>query len=335
MNSTAVRSTVVFVHGIFSSGVIFKDMSDACTARGVFEACVTFEYDYHRDLEDNAQALTDLLARIEGPVVLVCHSMGGLVARLAVLSGDAPTVRRVIMLATPNFGAMRTATAGLLAQLVLQATGRVSAVFRHPGILELTRISQLMKEPIATGETFARGVEYVSLPARYFHEGRAILDCGDWADGRMSTRLFAALGVGFELLALFPLWAPQIQRPHDGIVEERSNAFVPEGAGRRSEKHASIVDPEKWGYTYAHVSIERCDDLNHVMIHSDPEVIELVVALAAAESLSEWYADLTVEQRLEITVQPTPPGRSRIKRASSSTSRSSSRVRTTAGSRRP
>lgn len=303
MESTR-KPTTVFVHGILSSGDIFAALKAACAASGEFDDCLLFEYDYHRGLEDNGNVLATLLGTVDGPVVLICHSMGGLVGRLAVLTGRVPHVKRLIMLATPNFGAIRTSTAGLLAQLVLRATGRVSAIFRHPGILELTRAPQIMAKAIAKGEPAARAVEYVSIPGLYFHEGRGSLDFGHWSGTPASTKLFAGLNVGFELMSLFPLWAPQVQRPHDGIVEERSNAMVPEGAGRRCEKHASIADPDRWGYTYAHVSTPRCDELNHVMIHSDPAIIDLVVRLGAARSLREWQENLTPQQRLVITVEP-------------------------------
>ena len=299
--------TVVFVHGILSSGTTFDGMKKVFQQRESFAACLPFEYDYNNELKANGERLAKFLADIDGDIVLVGHSMGGLVARLAVLTGIVSTVRRVIMLGTPNFGAMRTASAGLLAQLVLQATGRVSAVFRRPGILELTRIPAIMKDAIASGEPHARNVEYVTIPALFFNEARGSLEFGEWSGTPRSTKLFATLGVGMELLSLFPLWAPQMDRPHDGIVEERSNTLVPDAAGRRSEKRRTLTDPLQWGYTYAHVVTERCDDLNHVTLHLDPLVIELVADIAAAPSLLDWHRGLTPEQRLGVTILPPPP----------------------------
>lgn len=307
MTTSAFRPTVVFVHGILSSGATFDAMKQVFQQRGSFAACLAFEYDYNSELKANGRRLAELLAGIDGDIVLVGHSMGGLVARLAVLTGIVTSVRRVIMLGTPNFGAMRTASAGLLAQLVLQASGRVSAVFRRPGILELTRIPAIMKGAVAAGEPHARNVEYVTIPALFFNEGRGSLEFGEWTGTPRSTKLFAALGVGMELLSLFPLWAPRMDRPHDGIVEERSNTLAPDAAGRRSEKRRTLTDPLQWGYSYAHVVTERCDDLNHVTLHLDPLVIDLVADLAAAPSLLDWARGLTPEQRLAVSISPAPP----------------------------
>jgi pimeloyl-ACP methyl ester carboxylesterase len=298
---------VVFVHGILSSGATFDVMKKVFEARSVFD-CRTFEYDYNRPLKMNGARLAGLLSGLTGDIVLVGHSMGGLVARLALLTGTVPNVKRVIMLGTPNFGAMRTASAGLLAQLVLQTTGRVSAIFRRPGILELTRIPKIMKDEIARGEPHARQVEYVTIPALFFNESRGSVEFGEWSGTTTSTKLFATLGIGLELLSVFPLWAPQMQRPHDGIVEERSNDLAPDAAGRRSEKRRTLQDAKQWGYSYAHITTDRCDDLNHVTLHRDPVIIELVADLASAKSIGDWWRGLTPEQRLAISVSPSPAG---------------------------
>jgi pimeloyl-ACP methyl ester carboxylesterase len=306
--TSLTRPTVVFVHGILSSGAIFKPLHDACKATGAFTDLRAFEYDYNRGLADNGRQLALVLNTVDSDVILICHSMGGLVGRLAVLGGTVPQVRRLIMLATPNFGAMRTATAGLLAQLTLRTVGHVAAIFRRPGILELTRAPQIMRNAIANGERAARDVEYVTSPGRYFHKYRDALEWGDLTTGSLSTKAFIGTTVGLEaLLGLFPLWSPVIEKPHDGVVEETSTSLVPAGAGRRTEKNASITDAARWGYTYAHVSTPRCDELNHVMIHSDPEIVRLVVDCATAESLQAWVDGLTPEQRLDISIEPPPP----------------------------
>lgn len=298
--------TVVFVHGILSSGNTFDVMKEVFEARGSLE-CRLFEYDYNRPLKASGAALAELLGTLDDDVVLVGHSMGGLVARLAVMTGTVPKVKRVIMLGTPNFGAMRTASAGLIAQLALRATGRVSAVFRRPGIMELTRISTIMKDEIEHGEPHARSVEYITIPGLFFNQGRGSTEFGDWSDTPTSTKLFAALGLGLELLSAFPLWTPQMQRPHDGIVERLSNDLAPDDAGHRSEKERTLADARQWGYSYAHVTHRRCDDLNHVTLHQDPKIIEIVADLASARSIADWWHGLTPERRVGIRVEPLPP----------------------------
>jgi pimeloyl-ACP methyl ester carboxylesterase len=306
MSSTEPKWNTVFVHGIFSSGAIFKPMAEAFAKNPAIAGCATFDYDYNAKLTENAARLAEELAKIAAPVVLVGHSMGGLIARLAVLGGDVPNVRRVVMLGTPNFGAIRTSTAGLLAQLMLRATGKLAAVFRRPGILELTRVPKIFEQPIRKGEANARQVEYVTIPGTFFNESREVTDIGKWRHSSAVTAFFAFLEIGGDLLNQFPLWKSEIARPHDGIVEERSNALIPWGPGRNSEKSATLLEREIWGSTYAHVWIRQCDELTHVGLHSDPEVIQLVSGLAGSESLSKWFDGLAPAERLRLQLKVEP-----------------------------
>jgi pimeloyl-ACP methyl ester carboxylesterase len=69
-----------------------------------------FPYDWRQDLDTSAAQLAhkvdDVLARTKASkVVLVSHSMGGLVARDYVVRGGAPKVKATISLATPWLGA--------------------------------------------------------------------------------------------------------------------------------------------------------------------------------------------------------------------------------------
>jgi pimeloyl-ACP methyl ester carboxylesterase len=306
MTTANSKWTAVFLHGILSSGEIFEPMAAAFQTSPAIAQCFTFDYNYNASMMENARQLAVTIKDVATPVVLVCHSMGGLIARLGVLSGDLPNVRRIIMLGTPNFGAIRTSTAGFLASLVLRTTGRVAAVFRRPGILELTRVTKLLEDPIKHGEQFARDVEYVTIPATFFNESREAFDFGQWPQARGATFVFASLEIGADILRMIPFFRSELARPHDGIVEERSNSLVPFAAGHRSEKRATLLDPGAQGFTYAHVWIDRCDDLTHVMIHSDPEIVALVTRLAGSPSLMEWFNSLTSEERMRIKCEPKP-----------------------------
>lgn len=300
MTNGESKWTAVFVHGIFSSGDTFKAMADAFDKSPAFAQCAPYNYNYNRSMKENAKRLAEKIKDVAAPVVLVCHSMGGLIARLAVLNGGVPNVRRVIMLGTPNFGAIRTATAGLLAQFTLRTAGRIATVFRRPGILELTRVTRLLEEPIRQGEKFARNVEYVTIAGTFFNESRETDLASVW------TSLFTSLEVGADLLRLVPFWRSEMTRPHDGIVEETSNDLSPFKSGRLSEKRATLLEPGTYGFTYAHVRIDQCDKLIHVEIHRDPEIISLVTRIAGSPSLMEWFNDLTPEERLRIVVEPRP-----------------------------
>ena len=61
-------------------------------------------YDWRLGLEELGQLLAARIADGEGPVMLVGHSMGGLVARMAIAMLPKRKVRKLILLGTPNFG---------------------------------------------------------------------------------------------------------------------------------------------------------------------------------------------------------------------------------------
>ena len=61
-----------------------------------------YPFDWRLSIDTLGKQLTDHIKSMTGPVNVVAHSMGGLVARAAIAQG-AP-VRRLIMLGTPNFG---------------------------------------------------------------------------------------------------------------------------------------------------------------------------------------------------------------------------------------
>ncbi len=264
-----------------------------------------FDYDYHRRIEESGRDLAAFINREtpDAPLYLVGHSMGGLVARMAILSGTVPNVRKLIMLGTPNFGACRTSRSAILTQAALLTAGHVSSVFRKPGILELTRVTKVMARSITTGERHADSVDYATVAGTYFNESRGVLDAGSKKQGPMGAA-FKALQVLVELSSLVPLWHPAIDRPHDGIVEEHSCAMVPTGAGRRSEKTPSINDRARFGDTYVHIFHDTCDDLMHVTLQGNSAVIDIVKSLLLAESLPAWRQNLNLDIARHLRVQP-------------------------------
>jgi len=179
----------------------------------------------------------------------------------------------------------------------------VYAVFRKPGIRDLTRISSVFEDPIKQGAQHSDDVEYVTTPGAYFHEGRRVYEIGNWGEWQLWTASFAALNVGSEFLAaVLPLWKVGLEKPHDGIVEKRSNCFVPSGPGRNSEKKGVINDSSKFGRTYLHVEHVAAEHLTHVLIQHDPEIIELVRSIVRAPTLVDWYNGLTREQLRELDI---------------------------------
>ena len=61
-------------------------------------------FDWRRSIDDLGRELLVRLKQERGPVVLVAHSMGGLVARAAMKNDRRGRVARLVMLATPNYG---------------------------------------------------------------------------------------------------------------------------------------------------------------------------------------------------------------------------------------
>jgi pimeloyl-ACP methyl ester carboxylesterase len=307
-SSRAVVATpaIIFVHGILSNCSScfekmlpsFRDDERLSTFR-----LGTFDYDYDCEMPTSSEKLTSFIGgNFPGSsVTLVCHSMGGLVGRLAVLSGRVPQVKRLIMLGTPNFGAIRTAQLGLLSQIGLRLAGKIYAVFRNPGIRDLTRVTEIFREPIAQGRKFADDVEYVTIPGEFFNESRAVWDRGGRSDQKLAVAGFATLNLVTELLMAAPLWRVGLKKPHDGIVESASNSLIPCSAGRLSEKCATINDPVRFGRTYVHVTHEHCSDLIHVMIQQDPAIVELVKNLVLADSISKWRSDMDSETSRTLT----------------------------------
>jgi len=297
---------LVFVHGIFSTAfTAFREMYRDFASAGRYW-CALFDYDFHAEMRANGALLASSLADLNDrcDVTLICHSMGGLIGRLAVLSGTAPSIRRVLMIGTPNFGALRTAQLGLLSQLALAATGVVYGVFRKPGIRDLTRVAEVFRDLVEEGAHHSDDVEYVTIPGAYFHEGRRIYEIGNWGEWQLWSAAFAALNLGSEFLtAMQPLWKVGLEKPHDGIVERRSNCFVPAGPGRHSEKNGVLSNSSKFGRTYIHVEHAAADRLTHVLIQHDPDIIALVRSILEAPTLLDWYDGLTREQlrRLDIT----------------------------------
>ncbi|MCW5850112.1 MAG: hypothetical protein KIT87_08510 [Anaerolineae bacterium] len=104
-----------------------------------------FDYDWRLDLEASAVRLDALIQRLHAPrVVLVGHSMGGLVARQYVTRPErVARVERVITVGTPYWGApaaaeqMRNGQAGVVFDPILDDTNVWTIIRNAPGPLYL------------------------------------------------------------------------------------------------------------------------------------------------------------------------------------------------------
>lgn len=282
----ASRLAVVFIHGIYSSVDTFATMYAAMRASdGMRRRSVEFwyhDYDFHSSLIISGQTFARLLSSHfteRDKVVIIAHSMGGLVARLALVGTPLPFVKLLFLLGTPNSGAIRLAQLGLLSGLIQEEVGGLFALFpRKPGIVDLTRASQILKANIKRHTAVnTRDICYVSIPGlvfngdmgmvRYFREGR--------------SKLFGALAVGSEILSqVAPFFSMKFERPHDGIVEETSNNLMKCQTWHEKNNSGGRQRGEN-AHTYLHVQVKPdCEDLDHVQLHKNPKVISTVERLS-------------------------------------------------------
>jgi len=98
--------TVLFVHGFMAAGPVFEPMR-AHVERSLGVATIDFTYGPMARFEDVAERFAGLADRhaARGPIDLVGHSLGGLIARWYLQElGGARHTRRLVTLATPHAG---------------------------------------------------------------------------------------------------------------------------------------------------------------------------------------------------------------------------------------
>jgi len=130
-------------------------------------APVFHDYDWRLGVDDLGTQLADRLRAETGPVMLVAHSMGGLVSRAALACEGMKKVERVVLLGTPNFGSFAP----------VQALRGVYAVVR--------KIAR-MAAPAQSAESLAAEVFstfpslYHLLPSPNCDIGLDLFDAGAW-----------------------------------------------------------------------------------------------------------------------------------------------------------
>jgi len=300
--SSRTRKIVVFVHGIFSSHETFAYLLATFTADARFDEydLATYDYDWGHPIEKSASILRGILnARIpkDAEVTLVGHSMGGLVCRFALIGGDLPCVKRIFMLGTPNFGAMTAAQVATIWQLAIGGAGKLMPFFpRKAGLRDLTRVQTVYRDASRHDEfdaSRADAVPYVTIPGLFYHRDRRDTDPGTKGGGV----LFAIGTLAVRVLAEVPLSGIEITRPHDGVVEESSVNMMPSDPALSSEKTEVNDDPERYGVSYCHVVPDSALDDNHMGIHADQRVAEIVRELILADSIVDWHDTLTPKDR--------------------------------------
>ncbi|MEP7242525.1 MAG: hypothetical protein ABI885_02455 [Gammaproteobacteria bacterium] len=90
-------------------------------------APVFHDYDWRLGVDDLGKQLAERLRAEAGPVMLVAHSMGGLVSRAALACDGMKKIERVVLLGTPNFGSFAPVQALRGVYAVVRKIARMAA----------------------------------------------------------------------------------------------------------------------------------------------------------------------------------------------------------------
>lgn len=230
---------VVLVHGLDEPGSIWDDLAPALRDAG--HKVARFEYPNDQPIAASAdllaESLRDLRSRGVERVDLVCHSMGGLVARdvltrEGVYGGtarghaDLPAVERLILLGTPNHGSPWAAVR-LVAEVREHAMRWLDGNAGKPGVL----LGGMRDGDGEAGRDLRPGSGYLEdLNARPLPEGVAITvvvaraaESGDAGLEGLAERAWVRELVGEEVaLEAEALAASVSGKLGDGVVSVES-----------------------------------------------------------------------------------------------------------------
>ncbi len=296
---------LIFVHGIRSDCSVFAKLKRSLKEDSELVNWRQFDcdYDWGYGVGAGASRLHDVLDDAEswtpgGELFIVAHSMGGLVARATLMERPRSAVKRLIMIATPNFGAISTAELLLQFQPLADAVGALNGVYpRQRAFYDLTHVEELFANHERANTQL--GTEYATVPAMYYHIGRKVFGAGALSKDQ---RMYTGLVLTAEILRdAFPS-RPALSRPHDGIVMEKKVALLQRDGW--TEKWDAITAPSAVPRTYVHVVSTRARQLNHSTILGDETLIQIFKELLLCDSIHNWIVKpgrkgVNVETRID------------------------------------
>lgn len=294
----ASNHVVILVHGILSDSKTFEtllSMLRELDPSDPFDLW-TFDYDYRQPLTKSADQLAEAVnGRAFGKrrVDIVGHSMGGLIARLAVLRHSLPRVTRIVTLATPNHGTISGKQLNLLGQMTTLGLRRLDPIYpRAAGIYDLTDLHTIMRKALAEMHKAdpgrLDGKTYVSIPAQYFHTKRQLGDTPP-------SLLMGSVSIARKVFNTISSIRVSLDPVHDGIVEERSNQLHPAPVGSSSE--CAYMRPHgEAAQRMLHITHEAAAECDHVTITGSREVAMLLRAVLLADSLDSKGVDPFLEE---------------------------------------
>lgn len=293
----------VFVHGIFSSCEVFSPLKGAIEDRcPSVDAMLDFSYPFLEPLLTNAARLNNFLDTKMPPgaeVTIIAHSMGGLVSRLAMLTGSDRRPYRVhflVMLATPNHGAIKMNQINGIADMIRRAVGKFPPIdHRSRGLDDLTRVNSIMNDLLAGDlEAVARTkeIDYITIPALRYNSDHPY-------DERPPKKLTARL-LNFLASMSAQKGPVELTLPHDGVVEEPSVRMVSIEALDQNERTFYSTDAGKEALARnanVHVIHPDLRSANHIEVHSIERVCRLVPSLLNSNGIDSWIAGLDPGER--------------------------------------
>jgi pimeloyl-ACP methyl ester carboxylesterase len=292
--AVAPDNALIFVHGIFSSHLTFQPLLEGLMAKPALAKWrpYFFDYNFRQPIPASGKELADLISKSfpakKTDITIIGHSMGGLVARAALLqAGDMAVVKRLVMLGTPNHGTLHSARLGALAYLLREESALLSIVFPRimPGVNQLTQIGKTMRPLLRQGVERTRNVEYVSIPGLRYNEESGWLELPE-----KTSRGLRALTMGMAFIRSLPGMHMELSLPHDGIVEESCVRLssTPDRFSERPNVGLGVIGPAP----YLHITHPDYESVDHVTVQQTRRTIELLADLLQTPDLKTWRAKL-------------------------------------------